>query len=39
SIDVRITRLRHKIEEDPKHPRYIRTIWGKGYLFSPGDNP
>ncbi len=37
SIDVRITRLRHKIEEDPKHPRYIRTIWGKGYLFSPGD--
>ena len=35
SIDVRITRLRHKIEADPKHPRYIRTIWGKGYLFSP----
>ena len=38
SIDVRITRLRHKIEEDPKHPHYIRTIWGKGYLFSPGDS-
>ncbi len=35
SIDVRITRLRHKIEPDPKHPRYIRTVWGKGYLFSP----
>jgi len=35
SIDVRITRLRHKIEADPKHPRYIRTVWGKGYLFSP----
>ncbi len=35
SIDVRITRLRHKIEEDPKHPRYIRTVWGKGYLFTP----
>ncbi len=35
SIDVRITRLRQKIEPDPKHPRYIRTIWGKGYLFTP----
>ncbi|WP_457673152.1 response regulator [Thiolapillus sp.] len=35
SIDVRITRLRHKIEPDPKHPRFIRTVWGKGYLFSP----
>jgi two-component system phosphate regulon response regulator OmpR len=38
SIDVRITRLRHKVEEDPKHPHYIRTIWGKGYLFAPGDD-
>ena len=35
SIDVRITRLRHKIEDDPKHPHYIRTVWGKGYLFNP----
>ena len=35
SIDVRITRLRHKIEPDPKQPRYIRTVWGKGYLFTP----
>ncbi len=35
SIDVRITRLRHKIEADPKHPRFIRTVWGKGYLFTP----
>jgi two-component system phosphate regulon response regulator OmpR len=38
SIDVRITRLRHKIEPEPKHPRYIRTIWGKGYLFSPEED-
>ena len=38
SIDVRITRLRHKIEDDPKHPRYIRTVWGKGYLFNPQDS-
>lgn len=36
SIDVRVTRLRRKIEPDPANPVYIRTIWGKGYLFSPG---
>ena len=35
SIDVRVTRLRRKIEPDPANPVYIRTIWGKGYLFSP----
>lgn len=35
SIDVRITRLRRKIEPDPVNPIYIRTIWGEGYLFSP----
>jgi DNA-binding response OmpR family regulator len=35
SIDVRVTRLRSKIEPDPSRPVYIKTIWGKGYLFSP----
>ena len=35
SIDVRVTRLRRKIEEDPAHPAYIRTIRGQGYLFNP----
>jgi DNA-binding response OmpR family regulator len=30
-----VTRLRSKIEPDPSRPVYIRTIWGKGYLFSP----
>jgi two-component system phosphate regulon response regulator OmpR len=35
SIDVLIARLRAKIEPETKHPRYIRTIWGKGYLFTP----
>ncbi|MCW8828478.1 MAG: response regulator [Gammaproteobacteria bacterium] len=40
SIDVRVTRLRRKIEENPAMPRYIRTIWGEGYLFSPsGESP
>lgn len=35
-VDVRVTRLRRKIEADPGHPVYLRTIWGEGYLFSPG---
>ena len=33
SIDVHINRLRGKIEADPASPDYIRTVWGKGYLF------
>lgn len=35
SIDVRVTRLRRKIEPDPANPVYIRTVWGQGYLFNP----
>jgi len=35
SIDVRVNRLRKKIEEDPSHPAYIRTQRGQGYLFVP----
>lgn len=35
SIDVRVTRLRAKLEVDPAQPAYIRTIWGKGYMFCP----
>ncbi|WP_284155192.1 response regulator [Sulfuricystis thermophila] len=34
-VDVRVTRLRRKIEPDPAHPIYLRTVWGEGYLFSP----
>lgn len=37
SIDVRISRLRRILEEDPAHPRYIQTLWGFGYVFNPGD--
>jgi two-component system phosphate regulon response regulator OmpR len=36
SIDVRITRIRRKIEVDPAHPRIIRTVRGTGYVFRPG---
>ena len=35
SIDVRVTRLRHKIEDDPAKPQFIRTVWGVGYQFTP----
>lgn len=35
SIDVRVTRLRRKIEPDPANPVYIRTVWGEGYVFTP----
>lgn len=35
SIDVRVARLRRKIEDDPGLPRYIRTVRGSGYLFVP----
>lgn len=35
SIDVRVNRLRRKIEIDPASPQYIRTVWGEGYMFCP----
>lgn len=35
SIDVRVTRLRRKIELKPDAPIYLRTVWGEGYLFTP----
>lgn len=33
AIDVQITRLRRKIEEEPKNPRYLQTVWGEGYVL------
>lgn len=35
SIDVAVTRLRRKIEDNPCTPRFIRTVRGEGYLFTP----
>lgn len=36
AIDLRVTRLRRKIEHDPAHPETIRTVRGIGYMFAPG---
>ncbi|MBB5764934.1 response regulator [Methylorubrum rhodesianum] len=35
AIDVRINRIRKKVEPDPANPRYIRTVRGLGYIFRP----
>jgi DNA-binding response OmpR family regulator len=35
SIDIRVARLRKKIEPDPEKPRLIRTVRGVGYMFTP----
>ncbi|PWC36235.1 response regulator transcription factor [Azospirillum sp. TSO35-2] len=34
SIDVRVSRIRKKIEDDPRTPRLIKTVYGAGYLFA-----
>ena len=35
AVDVQITRLRRKIELDPKAPRYLQTVRGSGYMLAP----
>jgi two-component system phosphate regulon response regulator OmpR len=35
AVDVQITRLRRKIEDDPKQPRYLQTVRGAGYMLAP----
>lgn len=35
AVDVQITRLRRKIEDDPKQPRYVQTVRGEGYMLQP----
>ena len=35
AIDVQITRLRRKLERDPKQPRYLQTVRGEGYMLAP----
>lgn len=33
SIDITMSRIRQKLGDDPKQPRYIKTVWGTGYVF------
>lgn len=33
SIDVMVSRLRRYIEDDPRQPRWLQTVWGEGYVF------
>ena len=35
SIDLIMSRLRQKLNDDPKNPMFFKTVWGKGYLFLP----
>jgi two-component system, OmpR family, phosphate regulon response regulator OmpR len=35
SVDVTVARLRKLLEEDPKQPRMIQTVWGVGYVYVP----
>lgn len=36
AVDVQITRLRRKIEDDSRYPRYLQTVRGRGYVLVPG---
>ena len=35
AVDVQITRLRRKIEPDPREPRFLQTVRGLGYMLAP----
>ena len=35
SIDVMVSRLRRLLEDDPRAPRWLQTVWGEGYVFVP----
>jgi len=35
SIDVHVSRIRNAVEDDPRRPRFVRTVRGVGYVFSP----
>ncbi|GBR52288.1 two component response regulator OmpR [Neokomagataea thailandica NBRC 106555] len=36
AVDVQVTRLRRRIEVDPREPRFLQTVRGKGYVLKPG---
>ena len=33
SVDITMSRLRQKLNDDPKSPAFIKTVWGTGYVF------
>lgn len=37
AIDVQVSRLRKRLESDPRRPRFIQTVWGVGYVFVPAE--
>lgn len=39
SMDVMLSRLRRLIEDDPRQPRWLQTVWGHGYVFVPDGKP
>jgi DNA-binding response OmpR family regulator len=39
TVTVHVRRLREKIEDDPAHPRFLQTVWGVGYRFTPPPDP
>lgn len=38
SVDITMSRLRQKLNDDPKHPAFIKTVWGTGYVFIGAEN-
>ena len=36
AVDVQVTRLRRKLEPDPREPRFLHTVRGRGYVLKPG---
>lgn len=36
SVDITVSRVRQKLNDDPKAPLYIKTVWGTGYVFIGG---
>ena len=36
AVDVQVTRLRRKLEADPREPRFLHTVRGRGYVLKPG---
>jgi two-component system phosphate regulon response regulator OmpR len=37
TVDVQVTRLRRKFEADPRAPRYLQTVRGRGYILRPDE--